>query len=463
MKHIDRFPSILAVIFLTITQASQISAQWEQVIGPWPPYAINTNFISRGNNLYGEWQGSSSVWLFLSSDNGKNWIQVDSSYYQSTFFFKDTTILLASPNGWFRSIDNGIDWIPINSPLPNINFPLFAVIDKNLFVGTRNGVFLSTDDGTSWTHQMNSGLASDTTIQSLMASGNYLFVSGYHGVYRSSNNGTSWTLVDSLYNPANVITALTAIYTNLFVGWSNNFRELIMSTDNGKTWIQPDSSLTNTHITSWAVTGTKIFLSTQGGLFLSTNNGVTWIQLDSGLTNSNTGPLIIIGNNLFVGTADGLFLSTNDGTSWSEVDSGLTYKGIATLTISGPYLIAGLKTVNTQAGIIVYGDYERPLSEMITSVKNGEKQIPTIFSLAQNYPNPFNPTTVINYELPTNTTVVLKIFDILGREVETLVNERQSIGDHSVQFNASNLPSGVYFYRIQAGNYNQTKKLLFLK
>jgi hypothetical protein len=85
------------------------------------------------------------------------------------------------------------------------------------------------------------------------------------------------------------------------------------------------------------------------------------------------------------------------------------------------------------------------------------------FELSQNYPNPFNPSTLISYQLPTGSFVALKVFDVLGREVETLVNERQNAGNHSVQFNASNLPSGVYFYRIEAGTYHDAKKLLLLK
>jgi len=85
------------------------------------------------------------------------------------------------------------------------------------------------------------------------------------------------------------------------------------------------------------------------------------------------------------------------------------------------------------------------------------------YNLYQNYPNPFNPSTLIGYQLPASVFVTLKVFDVLGNEVETLAHERQNAGNHSVQFNASNLPSGVCFYKLQAGNYSTTKKLLLLK
>jgi hypothetical protein len=77
--------------------------------------------------------------------------------------------------------------------------------------------------------------------------------------------------------------------------------------------------------------------------------------------------------------------------------------------------------------------------------------------------NPFNPSTLIDYQLPASAFVVLKVFDVRGREIQTLVNERQNAGNHSVRFNASKLPSGVYFYKIEAGAYRDIKKLLLLK
>ncbi len=90
-------------------------------------------------------------------------------------------------------------------------------------------------------------------------------------------------------------------------------------------------------------------------------------------------------------------------------------------------------------------------------------EIPVMFSLSQNYPNPFNPTTVINYSIPEVTNVKLKVFDMLGREIKTLVNKEQNAGNYNIQFDASNLSSGVYFYRIEAGSFVASKKLLLLK
>jgi hypothetical protein len=89
--------------------------------------------------------------------------------------------------------------------------------------------------------------------------------------------------------------------------------------------------------------------------------------------------------------------------------------------------------------------------------------VPKVFALEQNYPNPFNPTTIIRYDIPKDTRVKIVVFDMLGRQVKTLVDEETSSGRYKVQFNASDLSSGVYFYRLLTSDFIQTKKLLLMR
>jgi len=103
------------------------------------------------------------------------------------------------------------------------------------------------------------------------------------------------------------------------------------------------------------------------------------------------------------------------------------------------------------------------INYVVTSVNEDNSDVPKRFSLYQNYPNPFNPSTSISYQLPTQTHVTLKVFDVLGKEIATLVNSFEQPGYKSVNFNANNLVSGVYYYRLRAGNYIETKKLLLLR
>jgi flagellar hook assembly protein FlgD len=109
-------------------------------------------------------------------------------------------------------------------------------------------------------------------------------------------------------------------------------------------------------------------------------------------------------------------------------------------------------------------DIKLPAAENITVYLKVETHvIPKEYSLAQNYPNPFNPVTTIRYGLPVDSRVTLKIYNILGQEVKTLVNEAQGAGYKEIEWNASNLASGVYMYRLTAGNYSDVKRMLLIK
>ncbi|MDR3625956.1 MAG: T9SS type A sorting domain-containing protein, partial [Ignavibacteriaceae bacterium] len=105
----------------------------------------------------------------------------------------------------------------------------------------------------------------------------------------------------------------------------------------------------------------------------------------------------------------------------------------------------------------LYEHFENPSGTVSSNLK------PALFKLEQNYPNPFNPVTVINYSIPKAGLVTIKVYDVLGREVKTLVNENKPAGNYNIEFNAGKFASGVYFYRMHSGNYLETKKFILMK
>ncbi len=406
MKRTSRFLLMLA---FTATQANPLFAQWVQTDGPYDAnvsaLAVSPNGAG-GTNLF----AGTTAGMFLSTNNGTSWTAADSglirpSLYVFCFAVSDTLVFAGTNGGLYLSTNNGTSWTAL---LTGTSVDAFAITGKNVFAGTLNGLFLSTDNGAHWSW-LNTGLG-NANVGSLAISDTNLFAEGIEGLFLSTNSGMSW--------------------------------------------IGVNSGLGQNTVSSLTVSDTNLFAVTNAGVFLSTNNGTSWTAADSGLTSTSVTCLAVSGTNLFAGTSAGVFLSTNNGTSWTEVNSGLTNVGVLSLAISGTNLFAG-----TSGG----GVWWRPLSQMVTSVVNRSSDVPAMFSLSQNYPNPFNPTTTISYQLPSNAFVVLKVFDILGREVQVLVNQREIAGVHSVTFNASNLPSGVYFYRLEAGTYHDTKKLLLLK
>jgi hypothetical protein len=191
-----------------------------------------------------------------------------------------------------------------------------------------------------------------------------------------------------------------------------------------------------------------------GGVFRSTNNGTSWSEQNDGITNLEINSLAINSlNNVFAGTNNGVFRSTNNGTNWTGVNNNLTVPDVRALVINpSGFLFAGS----------VGGGVFRSLNSTITSI-NYINISPGKYSLQQNYPNPFNPSTVISFQLAVSNFVSLKVYDVLGNVVATLVNEKQNEGTYSVDWNASSFPSGIYFYTLNAGEFAETKRMMLLK
>ncbi len=130
----------------------------------------------------------------------------------------------------------------------------------------------------------------------------------------------------------------------------------------------------------------------------------------------------------------------------------------------GIYKKPNTDTLYTATSFSIYEVTSSSITEILNIVSvDNEITFPAEYILLQNYPNPFNPATTIRYQLPERSFVSIKVFDILGREVATLVNEEKPVGSYEVQFKGNSLTSGIYFYQLKAGDYSETKKMIFLK
>jgi hypothetical protein len=455
--------------------------------------------------------------IFLTTNNGASWSQANTGLTNTCVnalaasgskLFAGTTNL-----GVFLSTDAGTSWTAVNKGIPKdpsdttlyASVNALAVSGTNVFAGTtRVGVFLSTNDGTSWT-AVNAGLPKihwDTTqygwIQAFAVGEKNLFAGteGF-GVFLSTNNGTSWIAADSGLPDLN-IHAFVVSDTNLFAGycympWAKPvyLGGVCLSTNNGTKWDEVYSGAgVNALVSSPNGTvGKNLFAGfgrpalveggPNGGVCLSANGGASWTDASAGLTDAGVMALAAIGVHLFAGTsAGGVYLSTNTGAGWVEVNEGLTNLDVRSLATAPN----GADGTNLYVGTWGGGIWKRPLSEMITSVPLPSLVHPAPFNLSQNYPNPFNPVTRIQYTvagaggsgLGTSKTgdgawgmgssvVSLIVYDLLGREVAVLVNEKKALGSYEVTFDGSNLASGVYFYRMTAGDFVQTRKILLIR
>ncbi len=159
-------------------------------------------------------------------------------------------------------------------------------------------------------------------------------------------------------------------------------------------------------------------------------------------------------------------IASNAAINWSAT-------GYAICTIGNDQLSPMIVSNGNLGAIVVWQDYRSGNNFDIyevgfntsgfVAIENSGTTIPDEFSLSQNYPNPFNPATVINYQLPVTSNVKLSVFDVLGKTVSVLINESQNAGNHSITWNAGSFPSGVYFYKLEAGSFISNKKMILIK
>ena len=390
-------------------------AQWTQI-----PYFNKYNsivgFASKDTNLFAaDYSG-----VYLSTDNGNTWNKTGLTNSEITSLaISGSDLYVGTESGVLLSTNQGTDWQSITNSLPNLNVTYLAIKGSYIFAGTQgSGMLLSTDGGAHW-DSVNTGFSSSYKygwISDIIFNNSSIFVSIYsYGVYYSTNNGTNWIAINT--------------------------------------------GLTHSSVSSIAISDTNIIAGVywNDGAYISSIKDNNWFPITD-FKNRTVKCFKVSPNNpncVFAGTDSGfVFLSINSGKNWSLVNSGLTTtEQINTLIIKDNILFAG-----TSGGM-----WQRPLSEMITSVENTLNEIPQCLYLSQNYPNPFNPSTTISFYLPSRSFVSLKIFDLIGREVVTLVSEEMSAGNYIKQWNANNLAGGIYFYRLQAGSFIISKKLVFLK
>ncbi len=215
------------------------------------------------------------------------------------------------------------------------------------------------------------------------------------------------------------------------------------------------------HINTYAINNDgHIFAGTvDRGVFRSTNNGESWLQINTGLTEPDVFSLAINSDgDIFAGTRiGGVFRSTDNGDTWRPVNTGLAATFVRTLAInSSGDIFAG-----------TFGGGVFRSAESTTAVEEIATSIPSSFSLEQNYPNPFNPSTTIEYSVQKAGNVRVKIHNTLGQLIRNLVNESKPIGEYSISWDGKNdsgrkVTSGTYFYQLQVGDFISTKKMLLI-
>ncbi|MBK9096680.1 MAG: T9SS type A sorting domain-containing protein [bacterium] len=278
-------------------------------------------------------------------------------------------------------------------------------------------------------------------------------------LYKTTNGGVSW------YQQAQPVYNFQFITAQ--IGWYTYGNQIFNSTNGGSTWTIQNSNTNNTLNDIFFIDTNNGWAVGQNGTILYTPNGGIPVELISFTATANINEVTLNWSTATETNNSGfeiLRFAKNDNGEWNKIGF---VPGHGTTTETQHYSF----TDND----IKPGKYQYKLKQMdfdgtfeYSQILEVEIPIVNEFSLSQNYPNPFNPSTKIKYSIPQNVrqltgNVSLKIYDVLGREIATLVNEEKPAGEYEVEFDGTALPSGIYFYQLKAGVYSETKKMILLK
>jgi hypothetical protein len=279
------------------------------------------------------------------------------------------------------------------------------------------------------------------------------------------DNGTSWQLVGipepDIYSLAISPNGYIFAATNCCLNAGNRIGNVFRSPSNNPVWALVYSLSRGTWIDSsiWNLVVSadgQIFAAiSTGGITRSTDDGKTWTTLALSATDIFVWCLgINTKGRVFAGTFnDGVFCSIDNGEKWTMINGGLTTAKVTCFAInSDGYVYVGMDSSGVYRSV-----------QSTTSVKASNRETQISFYLEQNYPNPFNPSTTIQFSLVRSGYVTLKIYNARGEEMTTLVAKNLSAGKHQVMWETKGLASGVYFYRLQAADFVQTRKLVLLR
>ena len=386
---------------------------------------LSKNSLLEGSSLYSVffidknmgWSVGDSGTILKSTDGGLTWIFQNSNTtadLRSVYFFNQNKGWVAGIGGIvLKTTDGGVNW----SSQAVSAFDLWAVQFINADTGWVSGstTLKTTNGGAGWEEQMHYGGFSLSFVDE-----SYGWIAGYYNLHKTTDGGTHWTSFANNYDLWSIF------FYDHDNGWAVGEHEfysrfMMSTTDGGENWTTAPSNsepLRSIYfvdsLMGWAAGFYGTILHTSDG-------GVNWENQASGVGESLLALFFINSDyGWVVGNGGILIRTSNGGRTWSNG------------SFSSIYEEAGY---NMAASLV----------------------------LDQNYPNPFNPTTTINFQLSQNGYVTLRVYDILGKEVATLVNEQKNHGRYSVNFNASNLASGVYIYQLRVNEYASTKKMLLLE
>jgi hypothetical protein len=428
------------------------------------------------------YMGTEGTGLFRTTNNGATWTQTNTGFPNSTT--QVTTIsgarggfMIAGTAGFgsYVSTDYGDTWSRNDPGFLILNKTTRMVVHPSMKIfsaGSNALVAVSSDGGNHWWNPSQSVVAYDAAMD---GSGNVYTCGTTSGVWRSVDTSRTWTQLPcpgTTYPRMHVTAQGVIVALTPYAGGSTQkpvtYYYTRISTDGGQTWnVSAPGGETNPVYEYASTRSGVLFAATELALYRSTDTGNSWQR--TGLLSLGIGDIGSLAVNssdiVFAGSSTrGILRSSDYGSTWEQFNTGLSDTVMCLSCDDNGYLFAGTR----RKGIF-------KTMNVTTSADDAWNPLPVAFRLEQNYPNPFNPITEIGFQVsPARLMgngsaggdfgmVTLKVYDLLGREVATLVNQEQKAGVYAVTFDGGKLGSGVYLYRLTAGAKTEVKKMVLVK
>lgn len=395
--------------------------------------------------------------LFLASSNAypQSWtIQTTGTFstlWSASFPHSDTGFAVGDGGTVIKTVNGGSNWTLQNTPTGNLLHHVYFISGSlGWAVGHSGTIIKTTNGGSTW--QTQSSTMGGNLFYVHFVHRNYGWACGDNGVIKTTNGGDSWTT--SLVEPW----VYSVYFVNENTGWAGvRFGKMFKTTNGGNNWV---SQVTGTDATAFGMqflnANTGWVVGDYNSILKTTNGGNVWFHQDyefGGFSTASRSVNFIDPQNGWIVGYNGLMLrTTNGGTNW--------IKKIAPLNVD--YL--SIRTKGNQGwavggnGTVIYNE-----NVTLTGITQTGIEMPEKFNLSQNYPNPFNPSTNIKFDILRDGFTSLKIYDILGKEVSSLVSEELKAGSYDYQFNGGSINSGIYYYVLRSGEFIQTKKMMLVK
>lgn len=414
--------------------------------------ALNTNeiFICGANGT-----------ICKSTNGGSNWQQlfgaINNELYYS-HFIDDNNGYAASFNSVIKTTNGGANWVKLTSAV--VGGPLHFINPNTGFLTSMSaGLMYKTTNGGINFNTVITGYPTTFRAFSFINDNNGFVVTTNAKALKTTNAGNNWLQIDSTINAYYADIVFTDSLTGYISGAKTSPAGALIkkTTNGGTTWAEQTINSTLGMTTLYFInnnTGFAASNSSGQNFFRTTNGGINWVAGTSVFNYIND--ISFVNENIGYACAPfgAFYRTTNGGSNWVQLTTPVNYS-IRSMYHNNN---SGITYILGAGGMIL-----KSTNGSITGFEHTGNNIPEGYYLSQNYPNPFNPVTTFSFALPVSGNVKLTVFDVTGKETDVLVNGEYSAGAYKIDFDASYLASGVYFYKLQANDFTETKKFVLLK